>query len=73
MTMSYQFGDVGVHVATIRAQAAAPEAEHQAFVVTQLVRNFQLIYEQANAHGSKVQTAGGNMSSTDSTACSSWA
>ncbi|MGB8211425.1 MAG: type VII secretion protein EsxI, partial [Mycobacterium sp.] len=28
---------------------------------------------QANAHGSKVQTAGSNMSSTDSAVGSSWA
>jgi hypothetical protein len=36
-------------------------------------RNFQVIYEQANAHGQKVQTAGSNMSSTDSAVGSSWA
>ena len=29
--------------------------------ITQLGRNFQVIYEQANAHGQKVQTAGSNM------------
>ena len=34
--------------------------------ITQLGRNFQIIYEQANSHGQKVQTAGNNMSSTDS-------
>src|ERR1700734_618511 len=34
--------------------------------ITQLGRNFQVIYEQANSHGQKVQTAGNNMSSTDS-------
>ncbi|MCV7234130.1 WXG100 family type VII secretion target [Mycobacterium branderi] len=28
--------------------------------ITQLGRNFQVIYEQANAHGQKVQTAGSN-------------
>ncbi len=33
--------------------------------ITQLGRNFQVIYEQANSHGQKVQTAGNNMSSTD--------
>ena len=33
--------------------------------VSQLGRNFQVIYEQANAHGQKVQTAGGNMAGTD--------
>ena len=31
--------------------------------ITQLGRNFQVIYEQANSHGQKVQTAGNNMSS----------
>ena len=30
--------------------------------ITQLGRNFQVIYEQANSHGQKVQTAGNNMS-----------
>ncbi len=33
--------------------------------ITQLGRNFQVIYEQANAHGQKVQTAGNNMNTTD--------
>ena len=32
MTMSYRFGDVDAHGATIRAQAVALEAEHQAIV-----------------------------------------
>jgi WXG100 family type VII secretion target len=41
--------------------------------ITQLGRNFQVIYEQANSHGQKVQTAGNNMSSTDSAVGSSWA
>jgi hypothetical protein len=41
--------------------------------ITQLGRNFQVIYEQANSHGQKVQTAGSNMSSTDSAVGSSWA
>ncbi|MCG3242177.1 WXG100 family type VII secretion target [Mycobacterium avium] len=41
--------------------------------ITQLGRNFQVIYEQANAHGQKVQTAGSNMASTDSAVGSSWA
>jgi uncharacterized protein YukE len=41
--------------------------------ITQLGRNFQVIYEQANQHGQKVQTAGNNMSSTDSAVGSSWA
>ena len=41
--------------------------------ITELGRNFQVIYEQANAHGSKVQTAGSNMASTDAAVGSSWA
>jgi len=36
-------------------------------------RNFQVIYEQANSHGQKVQTAGNNMNSTDSAVGGSWA
>ena len=94
MTINYQFGDVDTHGATIRAQAASLEQEHQAIVrdvlaagdfwggsgsvacqefITQLGRNFQTIYEQANSHGQKVQTAGNNMSSTDSAVGGSWA
>jgi uncharacterized protein YukE len=41
--------------------------------ITDLGRNFQVIYEQANAHGVKVQTAGSNMASTDSAVGASWA
>jgi hypothetical protein len=41
--------------------------------ITQLGRNFQVIYEQANSHGQKVSTASNNMSSTDSAVGSSWA
>ena len=41
--------------------------------ITQLGRNFQVIYEQANQHGSKVQSASSNMASTDSAVGSSWA
>jgi uncharacterized protein YukE len=41
--------------------------------ITQLGRNFQVIYEQANQHGSQVQSAGNNMASTDSAVGSSWA
>ncbi|MBY0440811.1 MAG: WXG100 family type VII secretion target [Mycobacteriaceae bacterium] len=40
--------------------------------ITELGRNFQVIYEQANAHGAKVQTAGAHMNSTDSAVGSSW-
>ena len=40
--------------------------------ITELGRNFQVIYEQANAHGSKVQNAGGNMHSTDKAVGSGW-
>jgi hypothetical protein len=86
MTINYQFGDVDAHGALIRAQAANLEAEHQAIVrdvlaagdfwgefIAQLGRNFQVIYEQANAHGQKVQSAGSNMAQTDSAVGSSWA
>src|ERR1700760_1243861 len=94
MSINYQFGDVDAHGATIRAQAASLEAEHQSIVrdvlaagdfwggagsvacqefITQLGRNFQVIYEQANAHGQKVQTAGNNMNSPDNAVGSSWA
>jgi serine/threonine protein kinase len=41
--------------------------------ITELGRNFQVIYEKANAYGAKVQTAGSNMASTDSAVGSSWA
>ena len=41
--------------------------------ITELGRNFQVIYEQANAQGTKVQTAGSNMASTDTAVGSSWA
>ncbi|HXB87591.1 WXG100 family type VII secretion target, partial [Mycobacterium sp.] len=41
--------------------------------ITQLGRNFQVIYQQANSHGQSVQNAGNNMSSTDSAVGSSWA
>ncbi len=33
----------------------------------------RVIYEQANAHGQKVQAAGNNMAQTDSAVGSSWA
>ena len=41
--------------------------------ITQLGRNFQVIYQQANSHGQNVQSAGSNMASTDSAVGSSWA
>ncbi len=41
--------------------------------VTDLGRNFQVIYEQANAHGQQVQSAGSNMAGTDCAVGSSWA
>lgn len=41
--------------------------------VTQLGRNFQVIYEQANSHGQQVQSAGNSMASTDAAVGSSWA
>ena len=41
--------------------------------ITQLGRNLQVIYQQANAHGQKAQTAGSSMAGTDSAVGSSWA
>lgn len=41
--------------------------------VTDLGRNFQVIYQQAGAHGQKVQTTGGNMAATDGAVGSNWA
>ena len=41
--------------------------------VAQLGRNFAVIYEQANSHGRKVQSAGNNMANTDASVGSSWA
>jgi hypothetical protein len=38
-----------------------------------LGRNFQVIYQQASAHGQKVETAGNNMNTTDNAVGSSWA
>ncbi len=94
MTISYQFGDVAAHGATIRARAASLEAELQAIVrdvpaagdfwggagfvacrefITQLGRNFQVNYQQANVHGQTVQAAGSNMAGTDSAVGSDWA
>lgn len=40
--------------------------------ITDLGRNFQVIYDQANLHGNKVQAASANMASTDSAVGSSW-
>ena len=40
--------------------------------ITQLGRNFQVIYQQAATHGNQVQTAGNNMANTDSAVGSSW-
>jgi uncharacterized protein YukE len=94
MSINYQFGDVAAHGATIRAQAAQLEAEHQAILgvvnqagefwggagsvghtefVTDLGKNFATIYQQANAHGQKVQAAGDHMAATDAAVGSSWA
>jgi uncharacterized protein YukE len=41
--------------------------------ITELGRNLQVIYQQANAHGAKVQTTGANMADTDTAVGSSWA
>ncbi|ORJ55583.1 WXG100 family type VII secretion target [Mycobacterium simiae] len=94
MTINYQFGDIAAHGATIRAQAAALEAEHQAIVadvlaagdfwggagstacqefITQLGRNFAVIYQSANTHGQNVTNAGDHMATTDAAVGSNWA
>ena len=44
---------------------------HQDFV-TELGKNFAIIYQQAMSHGQKVRSAGNNMASTDSAVGSSW-
>jgi Proteins of 100 residues with WXG len=41
--------------------------------ITELGRNFQVTFEQANTQGSQVQSAGSHLASTDSTVGSSWA
>src|ERR1035441_7006245 len=41
--------------------------------ITQLGRNFKTLYQQANSHAQKLQSAGNNMSSTDSAVGGSWA
>ena len=41
--------------------------------ITQLGRNFQVIYEQANSHGQKVQTGRLQHGSTDNAVGGSWA
>ena len=94
MSINYQFGDVDAHGATIRVQAMALQAEHQAILrdvlaaedfwggagssdcqgfITELSRNFQVIYQAANAHGAKRANTGNNMGDTDSAVGSSWA
>jgi Proteins of 100 residues with WXG len=50
----------------------AGSSDCQGFI-TELSRNFQIIDEQANAHGANVQTAGSNMFDTDSALGSGWA
>ena len=93
-SIGYNFGDVDAHGMSIKAVAAALEAEHQAIIadvvaagdfwggsgsaacqdfITRLGQNFQVIYEAAHVHGSKVQAAGHAMNHTDSAIGASWA
>jgi hypothetical protein len=65
MTINYQFGDVVARGATIRAQAASLEAEHQA-----IVRDVLAAGDCWRGAGS---AASSNMASTDSAVGSSWA
>jgi hypothetical protein len=41
--------------------------------ITELSRNFEVIYQQANTHGSQVQSAGSHTAGTDWAVGSSWA
>jgi Proteins of 100 residues with WXG len=50
----------------------AASSASQGFIA-ELSPNFQIIDEQANAHGANVQTAGSNMFDTDSELGSGWA
>jgi len=40
--------------------------------ISDLGKQFQAIYDSANSHGQKVQSAGDNMSTTDGAVGSSW-
>ncbi|MCV7442818.1 WXG100 family type VII secretion target [Mycobacterium paraense] len=78
MTINYQFGDVDAHGATIRAQAASLEAEHQAIVRDVLAAGdfwggagSVACQEFITQLGRNFQ--GSNMASTDSAVGSSWA
>jgi hypothetical protein len=76
VTINYEFGFVNAHGATIRAQPAALEAEHQAIIRDVLAASDSRGVAGStacNAHGSKVQTAGSNIASTCSAVGSSWA
>ncbi|BBC16939.1 hypothetical protein JK2ML_1180 [Mycobacterium leprae Kyoto-2] len=44
---------------------------HEMFIAD-LGRNFQMIYEQANSHGQKVQRASSSMADTDRSVSSAW-
>jgi hypothetical protein len=70
MTVNYQFGDVDAHGATIRAQAASSEAEHQAIVRDVLAAGD--FWGGAGSTARQEQTAGSNMAGTDSAVGSSW-
>ncbi|WP_179475226.1 WXG100 family type VII secretion target [Mycolicibacterium vinylchloridicum] len=66
------------HQAIIRDVVAASDfwggagsMSYQDFV-TQLGRNFQIIYQQAANHGNRVQSAGNSMADTDGAVGSSW-
>ena len=79
MTINHQLGDVDARGATMRAQAAGLEAEHQAIVCD--VRAAGEFRGRAAAGSQlpgdirarrKVQTTGSNMARTDSAVVSSW-
>ncbi len=60
LTRSFGGGPVGVSTLAVAVGEEAATVE-------------EVIYEQANAHGQKVQAAGNNMAQTDSAVGSSWA
>jgi hypothetical protein len=78
MTINHQFGEVDAHGATIRAQAMASEAEHQAIVRDVLAAEgfwggAASSASQGFITGSQVQTSGSQRAADDSAIGSGWA
>ena len=82
MTINYQFGDADAQGATICAQAASLEAEHQAIVRDVLAAGdfwggagsarLLGVHHPTRLPGD-MQTTGTNLASTDSAVASNWA